>query len=302
MQVKTDHYTTGVCVGRFQTPELHQAHVDLLQTLIDSHERVIVFLGISPASPSFTNPLPFESRKRMLLDKFPSLTVMFIKDIASDAVWSKRLDGQIRDLLSPRETVILYGGRESFLDVYSGVYPTRELMQERWVSGTELRQTAAREIKSSRDFRHGVIWALSNQYPKCYPTVDVAIFNEEGDKILLGRKQHEELYRLVGGFAEPTSPSYEADARREVQEETGLAITDPIFITSRLVPDWRYANEDDQIKTLLFKATAMSGQAKANDDLAEVRWFDVASINIQRDIVPTHHDLMQVVLDDHKEN
>lgn len=306
MQVKTDQYGTAVCVARLQVPELHEAHEDLIQTLLDNHERVIVFLGISPVSPSANNPLPFESRKSMLLERFPEVTVGFIKDVADDDVWSKRLDGLVRDLLTPNERAVLYGGRASFLDHYTGKLPTRELVQERWVSGTEIRETAARQLKTDRNFRHGVIYAASNRFATCYPTVDIALFNEAGDKILLGRKEHERKFRLIGGFADPGSLSYEADARREVHEETGLEIGDLRYIFSRTVPDWRYEKEPDCIKTLCFRATITFGSPAPNDDIAELKYFDVVGLcaagAIEREIVPTHHELLELVLNDHLKN
>lgn len=303
MQVKVEQYSTAVCVARLQVPELHEAHEELIQTLLDNHDRVIVFLGISPVSPSTNNPLPFESRKSMLLERFPDVTVGFIKDVADDGVWSKRLDGLVRDLLTPNERAVLYGGRSSFLEHYEGKLPTRELEQDRWVSGTEIRESAARQLKADRSFRHGVIYAASNRFPTCYPTVDVALFNEAGDKILLGRKEHERKYRLIGGFADPSSLSYEDDAKREVREETGLAISTPEYIFSRRVPDWRYEKEPDCIKTLCFRATILFGAPTPNDDIAELKYFDVAGLEvpgtIEREIVDTHRELVAAVLEDH---
>ena len=71
MQVKTDSYDVGVIVGRFQVPELHPGHIDLIQTVCDAHDKVVIFLGLSPLMVTRENPLDFESRKQMILAKFP---------------------------------------------------------------------------------------------------------------------------------------------------------------------------------------------------------------------------------------
>jgi bifunctional NMN adenylyltransferase/nudix hydrolase len=129
-------------------------------------------------------------------------------------------------------------------------------------------------------------------------TVDVAIFNEDYTKILLGKKANEDQYRLIGGFADPGSDSYEADARREVREETGLSITDPEYIGSYRIDDWRYRGEPDRkIKTLLFVAKVFSGSARAADDIAEVRWFEIDDLHPAADwVIPNHRPLIEASL------
>ena len=147
-------------------------------------------------------------------------------------------------------------------------------MQEVYISGSETRKAISKKVKNTSEFRAGVIWAAYNQYPKCYPTVDVAIFNEDYTKLLLARKPKEDKYRFVGGFADPKSENYEVDARREVAEETGLEVDNPKYIGSFTIDDWRYRGEIDRIKTLFFTTKVIFGRPQANDDICEVRWFE----------------------------
>jgi bifunctional NMN adenylyltransferase/nudix hydrolase len=283
----------GILVGRFQVHELHSAHIDLIQSVCNLHEKVIIFLGLSPLMVTQNNPLDFESRKQMILEKFPNVNVLYIKDVNSDEFWSKDLDEKIKDLVSPNQSVVLYGSRDSFISHYSGKYKTQELMQETYVSGAEIRKNISKKVKNTPEFRAGVIWAAYNQYPKVYTTVDVAIFNDDYTKILLARKSKETLYRFVGGFSDPKSDSFEADARREVQEETGLEITDLKFIKSMKIEDWRYNKEVDKIKTIFYSAKIMFGRPQANDDICEVRWFDFEEFS--KDVtkmVPEHAKLL----------
>ena len=288
-------FDVAVLIGRFQVHELHAAHLDLIQSVCKEHDKVIVFLGLSPLMVTQNNPLDFESRKQMILEKFPDVIVMYIKDCYSDEVWSAELDEKIKDLTSPTQSVVLYGSRDSFISHYTGKHKTQELMQEIYVSGTEIRKNISKKVKASSDFRAGVIWASGNTYPTCYPTVDIAIFNEDYTKLLLARKSKEDKYRFVGGFADPRSENYETDARREVAEETGLEVSDPKYIGSFIIADWRYRSEISKIKTLFFITKVVFGRPQANDDICEVRWFDYGC-DLRNNIIDTHLPLYDHLL------
>lgn len=297
MQHAEPQYDIGVIVGRFQVHELHQGHRDLIQHVIDRHEKAVILLGLSPLATSTNNPLDFEARKQLLLSEFPEVNVLYIKDQSNDEAWSKRLDEIVNDVGTPGQSAVLYGGRDSFIDHYRGQFPTQELVQAEHYSGTAVRKQIARSsTRSSADFRAGVIWASTARYPTCFPTVDVAVIDEH-DHLLLGRKPNERLYRFIGGFADPRSESYEEDAKREVAEEAGIAVDDLRFIGSMVVDDWRYRNEPDCIKTMLFRAQYTHGRPTPGDDIEEVRWFDFGFHNLNRDldkqIVPEHLALMQ---------
>lgn len=299
MQMKKveDKYDVGVIVGRFQVPDLHDVHKALIQHVCDEHDKVIIFLGLSPLMVTTENPLDFEARKQMILKEFPDVNLHYIKDMHDDDLWSRKLDEQISDVTTPAQSVVLYGGRDSFMDRYSGKHATRELEQDTFISGSEIRKAVSRRsVRASADFRAGVVWAAYSKFPTTYTCVDIAIFNEDETKILLARKPTEKLYRLVGGFSDPESSTFEADARREVHEEAGIEITDPEYLGSFQIDDWRYRSEIDKIKTLLFKAHHMFGAPRADDDVAEVRWFDVANVTDSL-IVPQHRVLVKRALE-----
>lgn len=274
MEPKREKAQVGVIVGRFQTPELHGAHVDLIRSVIERHPKTIVILGLSPAKATWNNPLDFESRKIMILEKFPEVTVLYIKDEKEDAVWSKRLDEIVKDVTGPGQTAVLYGGRDSFISHYCGKLNTIELESERFFSATEIREKVSSKVKKSPEFREGVIWATMNRFPAVFPTVDVAILNDDETQCLFGRKQNQTTYMFIGGFADPTlDKSYEAAAMREVSEETGLEITPPEYIGSCFIDDWRYRRERDKIITVFFKCKRVFGTPIPNDDIVETRWL-----------------------------
>lgn len=284
----------GVIVGRFQVPYLHEAHRELIDFVKGRHAKVIILLGMAPVITR-NNPLDFESRMQMIQSSYPDVIVAYIKDTPSDKDWSRALDAVVNDIRALGQSVLLYGGRDSFLNHYTGKLPTMELQAATRVSvsGTNLREAAKSAADNSDAFRAGVIYSAYNRYSSVYPTVDVAIYNEDYSKILMGRKPDEKLFRFIGGFASG-SDSYEADARREAMEETGLEISEPVYVGSTVVDDWRYRGSNDRIKTILFHATKLFGSEKAADDIAEVKWIEVAQLTPEI-IIDTHAPLLTML-------
>lgn len=297
MKEKKSYADVGIIVGRFQCHELHKAHIDLIKTVNERHDHVIIFLGNSPLRNTITNPLDFRSRRIMIQEQFPNIEILYIKDVNDDVIWSTQLDLLIKDVINPNQSVMLYGSRDSFLNAYNGIYDTCELESDTVVSATEIRKKVSNSYFPSVDYRAGMIAATSHRYPICYQTVDVAIFNETNDKILLCKKPYESKYRFIGGFSDPRSPSLEADVYRETAEEANIEISDVKYVFSQLVTDWRYKNEVDKIKTAFFTAKYMYGKIEAGDDVSEVKWFSYEKFQdinyIHENIVHEHCELMK---------
>jgi ADP-ribose pyrophosphatase YjhB (NUDIX family) len=105
------------------------------------------------------------------------------------------------------------------------------------------------------------------------PRVAVAVFVPDGERILLvkrGIPPEKGRWALAAGFVEHGEPP-EAAARREVLEETGLAVT----ILGLL--DLCY-NEADKVIVILYRARAEGGTLAAGDDVEEARWFSRADL------------------------
>src|SRR5690242_6721581 len=115
MQLKEDKYDVGVIVGRFQVPELHPSHKNLIRYVVEKHPKVIIFLGNPATLGTRNNPLDFEMRKQMILTDFPEAIVLIANDCVNDEVWSKNLDSAISSVTTPNQKVVLYGGRDSFI-------------------------------------------------------------------------------------------------------------------------------------------------------------------------------------------
>lgn len=295
MKTVKESAEVGVIVGRFQVPELHVAHKELIQSVVDRHPRVLLFVGLAAdaCKCTYNNPLDFPTRKAMIEKVFPTVEILYIKDKGHDELWSKELDSQIAAQIGPNQKVILYGSRDGFTQHYKGRYPTEDLVPTRFISGKEIRKNVGIRSKATPEFREGVIWAVENQWPSTLPTVDVAIVDKANERVLLAHKTNEKLCRFVGGFASPDSESYEDDALREVKEETGLIIKELSYIGSAKIPDWRFRNERNKIKTTFFLGVYSDGTPKADDDIAEVEWKNLADLK-EQDFIVEHRVLFNI--------
>jgi bifunctional NMN adenylyltransferase/nudix hydrolase len=282
----------GVIVGRFQVNELHDAHTDLITSVLNKHDRVLLFLGNSIIRNTLNNPLDYRARRAMIAEKFPTVEIHYINDNPSDIAWSKNLDKLITEQLLPMQTVTLYGSRDSFLKCYNGKFNTCELEATTFISGTEVRRRVCNNYPPTADYRAGMIAATAYRFPTAFQTVDIAVVNDKGE-LLLARKPEEKKWRLIGGFSDPNSISLEEDAKREVQEESGVEVGNITYLGSTLINDWRYRGEIDKIKTALFVAKYVFGKPEGADDVAEVKWVSINNLN-KADIVDGHHVLIDM--------
>lgn len=266
----------GVIVGRFQVNNLHAGHLDLFRQVSELHDRVIVFIGVARTLPTKRNPLDFETRKKMIQAEYPDFTILPLRDEKYDQFWSDHLDESIASVTQFTGNVTLYGGRDSFVPHYYGVHKVKQLEISGSLSGTEIRDKLTNRVMQSSDFRAGAIYAITNQFPRTIPTVDIAIFHDTGTELqmLLAKKPGENLYRFPGGFAE-AAESLEANAKREAYEETKLHVESLSFLGTFPIKDWRYAQDTDAgIITIFFAGWTMTRNAVASDDISEVHWFN----------------------------
>lgn len=140
-----------------------------------------------------------------------------------------------------------------------------------------------------------------NPFPTAFHTVDILLCKIQLGKIeiLLGRKPNKTTFQVIGGFVDPKQ-SAEESAVREVEEETNLKIhkNDLNYIGSFFIDDTRYKNSCHKVTTSLFSVfVSPEVEATAQDDIAEVRWFDVAELMINyKDIIdPAHHVLIETI-------
>lgn len=276
----------GVVIGRFQLHELHQAHRDLINHVLELHDKVILFLGTSPAISTQKNPLDFITRKYMIEEDFKNLVVLPLPDNKSNDVWSNQIHIKVREIF-PSGNVTLYGSKDSFIPYYKGSWKCVELEPTIYVNATDIRKKLGKKCLSSSDFRAGIIYSVYNQYPIVYSTVDIAIFNDNNE-ILLGQKPNETEWRFIGGFVDITDESNEDAAKREGREETGLELSNFEYVCSAKVEDWRYKGlQDKSIMTHFFKCKYTFGCPTPNDDIEKLKWFSFS--NELEEILVTEH-------------
>jgi bifunctional NMN adenylyltransferase/nudix hydrolase len=269
----------GIVVGRFQVPMLHAGHLELLNKVAEECEKVVVVIGSSHAINTRRDPLDYRARELMIRSTFPDFTIAGIKDRRDDEMWSASLDGIINSIISPRDTVMLYGGRDSFIEHYKGQYKTTEVEPSIYYSGTQIREELCRNSIDSPEFRAGVVSAAYSRFPTTHPTVDMAVFNADKTQIILGAKPDdaaEGLWRLPGGFVDVDDRSLKAAAKRELREELGpIEVGDWEYVTDLKISDWRFRDQDDtKLHTVLFKCTHIFGSPTPGDDLSQAKWFD----------------------------
>jgi bifunctional NMN adenylyltransferase/nudix hydrolase len=305
MKINTKQTDVGVIVAKFQLPYLHKTFEDIIGHIWEEHDSILIVICLNPLLSSNENPLDLKTREMMIREQFPyndypDIDFAFVKDVQSDDIWSSNLDHIIGDKIGIGQTVTIYADKDRVIDVYTGKHPTQVIEPERIVNIAEMRKKFVNKPVRNRDFRAGVFWKAQNAYPCGFPTVDVAIIDENSDgrrRILLGRKKNETNFRFVGGFFDPEKDkSFEDTARREAFEETGLDVSDVRYIGSSVVDDWRYKDEPNCIVTSLFYAKYTQGRPQADDDLDEVRWYQISELHhsmLVKEHIPLYNMLLE---------
>ena len=284
----------GVCIGRFQCETPHEGHLALLNTINNNHPEMIILIGVSLIESTEKNPLSFNIRRMMLQEIYPEAIILPIKDIYSDELWSKEVDETIKSVTN-NKSVLMYGSRDSFLNSYQGEFNTTIFKEIKQLSATERRNKIKSEEINSIDFRRGIIHNIMNRRPITYSTVDIVVYNEK-NQILLAKKPNENLLRCIGGFVDRNELSIDA-ARREFFEETGgdVEISNLIYVGEVIINDQRYEGLKDGIITKLFIGKYIYGEPKPTDDIEELNWVDIDKIDIEKDIMPVHKELIEVL-------
>lgn len=281
-----DNATVGVVVMRVQVPRLHEGHRQLLDYVQSKHTHVLVVLGSSGGFPTNINPLSYEVRKGMLFTEYPNVYVSEIKDHPiSPAYWSQELDALIASEF-PGRTPILYGSRDSFLDLYTGTHKTQYVASENRISGTDIRNSL--KLPNSEDARTALIFNEMRRPPRVYATVDLGIKRGE-QGLFIAKRIHQGMVSFMGGFIDPNESAEQAVLREKHEEIPTVTVTEPKYQFSLPIDDPRYRKSRDSILTSFFTATYLSGEASPGDDADMVLWVHRSAI--VECVVPWHRPL-----------
>lgn len=299
MHLDKDKYDVGVVVGRFQVPKLSKAHHDIITRISETHKRLVILIGVAPALGTKDNSMDFVTRMFMLRGEFPNAIISHVPDMECDKSWDNNLDLIIKSLI-PIGSICLYGGRDSFVDTYNGSFPSMEISSAYYEeAGTHIREDIRNKPIDSEKFRRGVIYSTQNQYPKVYPTVDLAITRPHNNRyleVMMGKKDLNRGWSFPGGFVDPTDENYETSALRECSEELDIAIDKKLnYVSSHIVKDWRY-KRSEKIMTTLFQANYQFGSGKPLEEFVETGWvrLDYQSLSSVND---SHKPLFEKLIE-----
>lgn len=284
----------GVIIGRFQVAALHKGHTYLVDYALQRNRHVLILVGVSEANSSMRNPLSFETRKEMILESFPKVSVMGINDCSGDEQWSKDVDSLIEKEF-PLTEITLYGSRDSFQESYYGKFKVITIPEIPNMSGTILRQVEPNP-KCKKSFRLGIIEAHKFRYPTSYQTVDIGLVKKLEGLILLGRKgtDPKNLWRLPGGFVDPGDKTLEEAASRELKEEVSNVLNGEFFyLGSHRIDDYRYRNGPDKVMTAVFLTYYLGGNEQPGDEFEAVDWFSFKEAD--QIVIKSHCLLVEII-------
>lgn len=283
----------GVIIGRFQTDTLHAAHREIIKTVAESHKEIIIFVGTRDTPPTAKNPMSYAARKHLFdtvhcyLNSNINVTVLPLKDMQTNMAWSRQIDAAISQCYGFAASATIYSSRDGCIEHYIGKHKTKsiEILEYENISATDIRNGIKNEVLPTVDFRKGIIHAMTNLTPRVYTTVDICMYQRWSDGsgyyILLGKRNNEEGYRFPGGFVDTKDADFEAAARRELFEETGMSIEHGLhYIGSYHCDDWRIKNQSDVSQiTTLFATQYTYGIPKAADDLDSLAWVNINKLS-----------------------
>lgn len=117
-------------------------------------------------------------------------------------------------------------------------------------------------------------------YPHAAITADSIVFGYDPNKtlrVLLVKRRNEpykDCWAFPGGFME-IDEDLETCARREVMEETGMALGEVFQFRSYSAVD---RDPRERVITVVHFAFEAPAEVKGSDDAAEARWFDIDNL------------------------
>lgn len=147
METTPQGMKTGVLIGRFQTPYLHEGHKRLIDIALAENDIVFILFGCTKNfEKNEKNPYTVKERWEMVQKTYPDKMIimgMVVDMPGEDHLWSHQVD----EILDQCSNPTLYGGRDSFHSHYKGKYPFIEIESVPNISATAIRE----QLKNQQD-------------------------------------------------------------------------------------------------------------------------------------------------------
>lgn len=286
----------GVIKGRFQIPTPHEGHVATIIEVLKRHRDVLLMLGTTYDS-TIRDPYPFEVRRMMLQEMFPSVTIVEEAFISSSYEYrSNELTALIQAAFPGREAII-YGARDSIVHTYKGVFPVVELPTlSQGLNATTVRENIP--YRNSVEFREGYGRAVADRKPIPHPAVDVVpVWPNTRQVLLISKPEDEGKMRFAGVFYDPElDGSFEDSARRCIDKELGgINAGSPVPVGSHKIFDPRYRKTRDGVVTTLMRMGYNGETPKPGLGIERIDWMPMWYDEVPDFIIDMHKPLAELI-------
>lgn len=326
-----------VFIGRFQP--FHKGHLEACQTALSNTNHLILLVGSALAAPDVRNPFSFHQREAMIRTALDDngfkgrYTILPIRDFYNnDNLWIAEVQKLVNTVVSPNDTVGLFGHNKDATSYYLKLFPTWgepvEHAPVEIMNATDVRRMILHQGITPFDIKellpsvqtflqtnfmgtpiherlvqeYGAILENQAKYGKHTAVCTDAVVVCLGHILLVvrGGKIGNGLLALPGGHLEEHEKIKDG-CIRELKEETRIKIPDPVLygsITGKEVFDHPLRSARGRVITHAFKIelTRESNLPKVRgaDDAKRALWMPLhEALSRPREFFEDHYSIIE---------
>lgn len=327
-----------VYIGRFQI--FHNGHDQVVKKALDMSKQVLMLIGSAGSGRTLRNPFTYEERKEMIEAVYEEEVIagklvidpLFDK-MYRDSAWLAQVQALVKRHAQSigAKSVAIIGADKDHSTQYMGWFPqwkTINLPVETQINATKLREfffsgdsigglvpptvgfdlawwyengefMEALKAERSCAQAYALSWSYA-PYPVKQVTVD-AVVEQSGHILLVKRKDYpgKGKWALPGGHLN-IDESLLTGAIRELREETGLKVPDPVLrgsIRHQHTFDDPHRSSIGRVITTAFHfklRDMLEGlpHVKGSDDAEKAQWIPISEI-VEADMFDDHYHIIQ---------